>query len=67
MRKRRLGKVVVGREVAGVCGGLADYCNMERGTFRALTVVGACVTAIFPFVIAYLVLAFVLPVRDDER
>ncbi len=65
MQQRRLVKVVEGREIAGVCGGLADYCNMDRGTFRVVTIVGAAVTAIFPFVIIYLVLAFVLPVRDS--
>ena len=65
-RQRRLEKIVKGREIAGVCGGLSDYCNMDRGTFRAITIVGACVTAIFPFVVIYLILAFVLPVRTDD-
>lgn len=65
-RQRRLEKVVRGREIAGVCGGFADYCNMDRGTFRVIAVVGACVTAIFPFVVTYLILAFALPVRTDN-
>lgn len=65
-RQRRLEKIVKGREIAGVCGGLAEYCNMDRGTFRAITIVGACITAIFPLFVIYLILAFVLPVRTDD-
>jgi phage shock protein PspC (stress-responsive transcriptional regulator) len=63
---RQLAKIVEGRAIAGVCGGLADFCNMERDTFRAIAVVGAVVTAVFPFVVIYLILAFVLPIQDPR-
>ena len=59
--KRRIYKITSGKQVAGVCGGLADYSNMDRDTFRVLVIVVAAMTAFIPVLIAYVVFAFILP------
>ena len=58
--RRRFYKITEGKQIAGVCGGLADYSNMDRDTLRVLAIVGAAVTG-GVLVVAYLVLAFLLP------
>ena len=58
-------KIVHGKQIAGVCGGLADTLNMDRDTFRVISFVAACMTGFFPGIIVYLVLAFVLPTADQ--
>ena len=59
--RRKAYKVIEGKQVAGVCGGLADYANMDRDTLRVLVVIAAACTAFLPILIPYLVLAFVMP------
>ncbi len=62
--KPRFYKINEGKEIAGVLGGLADAANMERDTFRFLVVLLVIFTGIVPGLIAYFVLAFLLPVYD---
>jgi phage shock protein C len=56
----------------GVCAGIADYLDIKVGVIRFLTVVGALVTGLWFFIIAYFVLGFVLDPRprdlyEDEK
>ena len=56
----------------GVCAGIADYLDIKVGVVRVLTVIGALVTGIWFFVIAYFVLGFVLDPKprdlyEDEK
>ncbi|MGD7790052.1 PspC domain-containing protein [Propionibacteriaceae bacterium Y1700] len=51
--------------IAGVCGGLAQYFNLDPGIVRIATVVISLFTGV-P-VIAYLVAMFVLPERNSLR
>ncbi|MFB5660910.1 PspC domain-containing protein [Alteribacillus sp. HJP-4] len=53
------------RKLAGVCGGIAEYFNIDATLVRIITVVLAVVTAAFPFLIAYLILAVVMPNEED--
>lgn len=64
-RGRRLVKIVQGKEVAGVCGGLADYMNMDRDTLRVIYAIADLVTGIVPLLVAYLVLALVMPAEEE--
>lgn len=50
----------------GVCAGIADYLDIKVGVIRFLTVVGALVTGIWFFVIAYFILGFVLDARPRD-
>jgi phage shock protein PspC (stress-responsive transcriptional regulator) len=49
------------RWIGGVCGGLAEYLNMDPTLVRVLVVVIAAVTAALPVAIIYLILMAVLP------
>lgn len=56
----------------GVCAGIADYFDIKVGVVRFLTVVGALVTGVWFFVIAYFVLGFMLEptpkdLYEDEK
>ncbi len=64
---RRLYRIREGQNIAGVCNGLAAYSDLDVGLVRVIFVLLAIFTA-GAFVIAYLVLMFVLPVvgtRDE--
>ena len=46
--------------IAGVCAGIAEYSDWNVRLLRAAIVIIAVFTAIFPFVVAYLVLWYVM-------
>lgn len=47
--------------IGGVCGGIAEYLNMDPTLIRVLVVVIALITAAFPVLIIYLILMAVIP------
>ncbi len=49
------------RQFMGVCGGIAEYLNVDPTVIRVLWVIGIFLTAIFPAVILYIVLGFLIP------
>ncbi len=53
------------RWLAGICGGLAVYLNLDATLVRVLTIILACVTG-FVLVIVYIVLIFVLPLGTPQ-
>lgn len=56
---KRLTRSRTDRMISGVCGGIADYLNMDSTLVRVLVVVIALVA--FPTVIIYLILMMVIP------
>lgn len=52
--------------LAGICGGLADYLNVNATLVRVSTVILSLLTSGIPIVIIYIVLAFVLP-KEGSR
>ncbi len=53
------------RMLAGVCGGIAEYFGWDPTLVRALFVVGALFSSGFPFIIVYLLLAWIMPEPDQ--
>jgi phage shock protein C len=51
--------------IAGVCGCLAEYLNMDPTVVRVLYVLVSILSAAFPGVIAYIVLMFLMPPPDE--
>ena len=47
--------------IAGVCSGIAQEYGWEPTIVRLLTVILALVTALFPFLVAYVILWIVMP------
>jgi phage shock protein C len=52
------------RMVAGVCGGLADWLDMNPSLVRVLYVVVSVCSAAFPGILVYAVLWLVMPRAD---
>ncbi len=53
------------RKLSGVCGGIAEYFNIDPVLVRVLTVVLALVTGALPCLIAYAIASFVIPEKSE--
>ena len=62
---KKLYRVEQGKMLAGVCGGLAEYFNIDPSLVRILWVVITVFTAVFPSLIAYFICAAILPRKSD--
>ena len=49
--------------ITGVCGGIAEYLNLDPTLVRIAFVIGV-ITSFGPLVLAYFLLAFVMPKED---
>ena len=47
--------------IAGVCGGLADYFDIDATLMRVIVVLAAVFTGFFPITVAYVILIFIIP------
>lgn len=64
-KPRRLTRSNRSKMIAGVCGGLAEYLNMDPTVMRVLYVLVSVLSAAFPGVIAYIVLMFLMPPPEE--
>jgi phage shock protein C len=64
-KPRRLTRSNRSKMIAGVCGGLAEYLNMDPTVIRVLYVLVSVLSAAFPGVIAYIVLMFLMPPPEE--
>jgi len=53
------------RKIAGVCGGLGEYLDVDPTIVRLLAIVFGIATGIFPFLIGYIIAWFVVPERTE--
>ncbi len=53
------------RKIAGVCGGLGEYLDVDPTIVRLLAIVFGIATGIFPFLIGYIIAWFVVPERPE--
>lgn len=60
-KPRRLTRSNRNKMIAGVCGGLAEYLDMDPTLVRVLYILVSILSAAFPGVIAYIILMFVMP------
>lgn len=61
MATGRLKKSSHDRVIAGVCGGIAEYFDMDPTLVRAGYVLLSVLSTGFPGLLVYIVLAFVMP------
>jgi phage shock protein C len=64
MAPRSLYRVETGRVLAGVCGGIAEYVNLDPNVVRLLW----CLLSIFSAgagLLLYIIAALLLPVKSD--
>lgn len=53
--------------IAGVCGGLAEYFNMDATVMRVLFVGVSVFSAAFPGILAYIILVFIMPQGNSRQ
>lgn len=61
MPTSRLTRSTTDRMIAGVCGGLAEYFDLDPTLVRVGFVLLSILSAAFPGLIVYIILAFVVP------
>lgn len=54
------------KKLAGICGGIAEYANMDATVIRLLFIAAAVFTAFIPVTIGYLVCACIIPTNPLE-
>ncbi|HEX9690142.1 MAG TPA: PspC domain-containing protein [Thermoanaerobaculia bacterium] len=64
-KPRRLTRSNRNKMIAGVCGGLAEYLNVDPTVMRILYVLVSILSAAFPGVIAYIILMFLMPPPEE--
>ena len=59
----QLTKSTYDKKLAGVCGGIAEYFNVDPTAVRVGFVLLSVLSAAFPGIIVYIVLAMIMPSR----
>jgi phage shock protein C len=49
------------RKIAGICGGLGEYLEVDPTVVRLVTVIAALATGLIPVTIGYIIAWFVVP------
>jgi phage shock protein C len=55
------------RSVAGVCGGIAEYFDVDPTLIKLGWVIVTIMTGVVPGIIGYFVAAVVMPVKPDDK
>ncbi len=61
MSTRKLKKTPHNKMIAGVCGGIAEYFGVDPTLIRVGYVILSVLSTVFPGLLVYIVLAFVMP------
>lgn len=62
--RKRLYRSTRDRVFGGVCSGLSEYAQVDKGLLRFLTAVAILVTGVFPGLIAYILCVLIVPTED---
>ena len=60
---RQLTKSTYDKKIAGVCGGIAEYFDLDPTLVRVGFVLLSVLSAAFPGIVIYIILAIVMPKR----
>ena len=63
---RRLTRSSRHKMIAGVCGGLAEYFQLDPTAVRVAYVILSIISAAFPGILAYIILMFVMPPPEQQ-
>lgn len=63
---KKLYRSMTEKMIAGVCGGLADYLDMDANLMRLLFVAIALLTALLPMVIFYIIAWIIVPFEEKS-
>jgi phage shock protein C len=62
--QKRLYRSTRDRVFGGVCSGLAEYAQVDKGLLRFLTAVAIIATGVFPGLILYILCVLIIPTED---
>lgn len=65
MSNKKLYRSMVDKKLCGVCGGIAEYFELDPTVIRLLWVVMTLFTTVFPGVLAYIVCALIVPKQNE--
>lgn len=54
------------KKIFGVCGGIAEYFNVDSTLIRLAWVLTTIITGIFPGILAYIIAAVVMPKEPGQ-
>ena len=60
---KKLYRSTTDKMISGVCGGIADYFDVDPTIIRLLAVLLTFLTGIFPCIIAYIIAMIIVPVK----
>lgn len=63
MSVKKLYRSTSDKMLTGVCGGLAEYFDVDSTIIRLIWILLACITAFVGAFIAYIIVALVVPVK----
>jgi phage shock protein C len=63
---RRLTRSSRHKMIAGVCGGLAEYFQLDPTVVRVAYVLISIISIAFPGILAYIILMFVMPPPPEQ-
>lgn len=63
---KRLYRSPTDKKLAGVCGGLGDYFELDPTVIRLAWIVLTVLSGVLPGIIAYIVAAIVMPVAPES-
>ena len=66
MSVKKLYRSNTDKKITGVCGGLAEYFDVDSTIIRLIWVLLACITAFVGAFVAYLIVALIVPVKVQD-
>lgn len=62
---KRLYRSTTDRWIAGVCGGIGEYFEIDSNIIRLIWVIGTAITGFLPGILAYIVVWIILPEKGE--
>lgn len=62
---KRLYRSTTDKQLSGVCGGLAEYFDIDPTLVRVAFIFVTFITGFIPGILAYLVMAIITPVKSE--
>ncbi len=64
---KKLYRSLTKKMIGGVCGGLADYFDLDVSLVRLIFVILGLVTALLPMVIFYIIAWIIVPAEEAKK
>lgn len=68
MTTKKLHRSKTNKKIFGVCGGLAEYFDVDPTMVRLITTIAAVITSYFGVgFVLYVLCAFILPIEEENK